>query len=196
MLTSKNYIRCEIIGGLMLKLFLIGVACVGASSIGEEISKRMGCNFYDFSFIIEEVEGKTMPRLHREFFTPHSMRKHCRPILESFIDQHSDEDYVLALTPSCLMDHYWKALKIEEGRTIVALEDRPENILNRVRFYDDDQRPLVIKLTSSQKRYLIKEIRADASYFRRTYKRADYQVDIDGRDVQGATDLILEALNI
>ena len=179
----------------MSKLFLIGVACVGTSSIGEEISKKMDCNFYDFSSIIENVKGKTMPRLHKEFFTPHSMREHCRPILESFIDQHVDEDYVMALTPSCLMDHYWKALKTEKGRPVIAIEDRPENIMNRARFYDDDQRPLIIKLTDTQKSNLIKDIRADATYFRRSYKRADYQVDIDGRNIQDAADLILEVLN-
>jgi len=141
-------------------------------------------------FEIEAVEGKTMPRLQREFFSSRCVSQHRRPILESLIDQHADEDYVMALNLRSLMDFSWKALKTEENRIVVALEDRPENILRRIRFYDDDQRPLKIKLTSSKKAKLPKEIRASATYFRRSYKRADYQVDIDGKDIQAAADLI------
>jgi shikimate kinase len=48
-----------------------------------------------------------------------------------------------------LMAGYLRAIKKVKG-TSVVLTDKPENILERIRFYDLDSRPIEKKLTGSR----------------------------------------------
>jgi shikimate kinase len=61
-----------------------------------------------------------------------------------------------------------------------VLTDTPENIVERLAFYDEDSRPLERVLTSREKRLYATEVRKDMSYFRRSYENADLRVDIAG----------------
>jgi shikimate kinase len=67
----------------------------------------------------------------------------------------------------------------------VAVHDTPENILERITFYDIDSRPIDTHLTEEQALYL-KEIKADISYFKRSYERADLHVTITGLGPQAS----------
>jgi shikimate kinase len=77
------------------------------------------------------------------------------------------------------MDSYWRVVKRARG-TIVVVRDEPENILDRLVFYDIDSRPLDSQLTEEERRLYLREIRKDISYFGRTYRRAHVTVDIAG----------------
>jgi shikimate kinase len=77
------------------------------------------------------------------------------------------------------MDNYWRIVK-KAGGMIVVLKDKPENILQRITFYDIDSRPIEKHLTKKEKLLYLKEIKKDITYFRRTYARADLTVDITG----------------
>jgi len=63
---------------------------------------------------------------------------------------------------------------------IVVLQDKPENILKRITFYDDDSHLIHKTLTDREKRYYLRDIKADSTYFGRTYRRANLTVDITG----------------
>ena len=62
----------------------------------------------------------------------------------------------------------------------VAVHDTPENILERITFYDIDSRPIDKHLTVEERALQLKEIKADISYFKRSYERADLHVTITG----------------
>ena len=62
----------------------------------------------------------------------------------------------------------------------MVVRDEPENILDRIVFYDIDSRPLDRQLTEEERRLYFREIRKDISYFGRTYRRAHVTVDIAG----------------
>ncbi len=83
------------------------------------------------------------------------------------------------------MGAYWKVVKKSSGITI-ALKDRPENILERLTFYDIDSKLIEKKLSAREKRLYLAEIRKDNTYFGRTHKRANLQVDIAGLNVDQA----------
>jgi shikimate kinase len=68
----------------------------------------------------------------------------------------------------------------------VAVHDTPENILERITFYDIDSRRIQKHLTAEQRILSLKEIKADISYFKRSYERADLQVTIAGLDPQAS----------
>jgi hypothetical protein len=53
----------------------------------------------------------------------------------------------------------------------VAVHDAPENILERITFYDIDSRRIEKHLTGEERLLYLKEIKADISYFKRSYER-------------------------
>jgi shikimate kinase len=100
---------------------------------------------------------------------------------------------VIALPPSGLMGGYWRVVRRSGGKT-VALADRPENILARIRFFDLDSKPIERRLTDREKSLYLKEIRKDITYFKKSYERADLKIDIRGLDVDEAAGKIWDTL--
>lgn len=91
------------------------------------------------------------------------------------------------------MGSYWKVIKDRRDAIIVVLRDTPENILNRIAFYDIDSRPVQKNLTDREKAIYLREIKRDVAYFNRSFSRAHVSVDIAGcspdeasRKVRGA----------
>ena len=68
----------------------------------------------------------------------------------------------------------------------VAIHDTPENIMERITFYDIDSRRIEKHLTDEERRLYLKEIKADISYFKRPYERADLHVTIAGLDPEAS----------
>jgi len=62
----------------------------------------------------------------------------------------------------------------------VAVHDTPESILERITFYDIDSRPIERHLTDEERALQLKVIKADISYFKRSYERADLYITISG----------------
>ena len=85
------------------------------------------------------------------------------------------------------MDSYWKVIKQAGETVIVALQDAPENILARITFYDIDSRPIQRDLTTTARRFYLREIKRDIAYYRRTYKRAHIVLHIAGRNPDEAS---------
>jgi len=86
-----------------------------------------------------------------------------------------------------------KPIKKANGITVV-ITDRPENILERIRFFDIDSRPIEKKLTPKKKKFYLREYKLDIAYFRPSYQRADLQVDISGLDPDQAARKVKEAV--
>jgi shikimate kinase len=80
------------------------------------------------------------------------------------------------------------------GGTTVVLNDQPENILQRIRFFDIDSRPIEKVLTQDEKRRYLREIKKDITYFLQSYERANLQIDISGLGANEAARKVKEAL--
>jgi len=91
----------------------------------------------------------------------------------------TNSDCVIALPPSGLRDAFLRVIRRVPCVT-VAVHDTPENILERITFYDIDSRLIEKHLTDDERRLQLTEIKADISYLRRSYERADLQVTIAG----------------
>ena len=68
----------------------------------------------------------------------------------------------------------------------VAIHDTPEHVLERITFYDIDSRRVEKHLTAEERILYLKKIKADISFFKRSYERADLQVSITGLDPQAS----------
>lgn len=68
----------------------------------------------------------------------------------------------------------------------VVIEDKPENILERITFYDIDSKLIEKHLTEEEKRLYLREIKKDITYFKKSYQRADLHTDIAGLDAKAS----------
>ena len=91
------------------------------------------------------------------------------------------------------MDNYWRIVKTAKA-TIVLLQDDPENILQRIVFFDIDSRPIQKNLTEREERLYLREIKRDIAYFRRSYQHANLTVHIAGLGPEDAAHKIMDLL--
>jgi shikimate kinase len=65
-----------------LRVSLVGVSCVGTTTIGGILAGRRGCPFFDLNDEIERHFGTSIERLQARFLTDYSYRKECAVVLE------------------------------------------------------------------------------------------------------------------
>ena len=178
-----------------MRVFVTGVSCVGKTTIGRTLAELLAVKFFDLDHEIETFFGTSIERFQNKFLTVHSYRQEAARALVHLLNRPDSRDSVIALPPSGLMGGYLEVVKKTIG-SIIALNDKPENILERIRFYDIDSKPIEKKLTANEKRLHLKEIKKDITYFRKTYERADLQVDISGLTIEQAAGKVKEALDV
>ena len=174
-------------------IFLIGISCVGKSTIGASLAKRLGSVFYDFDIEIEQFYGKPTGALKAQWLTNSHFRRKAAVVLKKILQENGNGHAVVALPPSGLRAPYYKLIKAIDG-VVLWIRDSPENILERITFYDQDSRLIEKRLTDKEKKAYLKEIQKDMAYFRRFHCKADYPIDIDGMDVEQSSEKIEEFL--
>jgi shikimate kinase len=176
-----------------MRVFIAGVSCVGKTSIGAILASHLGCRFYDLDVEIERFFKTSIERLRNRFLTDESFRSEAARALMHILGHPESRNCVIALPPSGLMGRYLRVLK-KAGGTTVVLTDKPENILNRITFYDIDSRPIEKQLSERGKVLYLREIKKDITYYRKSYDRADLQVDISGLLAEEAAEKVRQAL--
>jgi shikimate kinase len=176
-----------------VKVFLVGVSCVGKTTLGAKLASLMGYPFFDLDHEIETLFGKPLERLQADCLSKQAFRKKACQALRHILAQPQTENVVVALPPSGLMGEYPGIIK-RAGGIAVVLEDTPENILARITFYDVDSRPILKKLTETEKRHYLRTIRLNITYFNRTYKKADVTVDISGLELMASVRKVRDVL--
>lgn len=176
-----------------MRLLLTGVGCVGKTTIGGEVANLMGLAFFDLDHETETFFGTSIERLQIRFLTSHSYRNEAAKALLHLLERPESRRSVIALPPSGLMGGYLRAVSRSDG-VVVALVDEPENILERITFYDIDSNLVERQLTAREKRLYLREIKKDITYFGKTYARAHLRIDIAGLDVEAAARKVKEAV--
>ena len=176
-----------------MRIFITGVGCVGKSTIGKKLAALLCRPFFDLDLEIESYFGTSIERLQNRFLTPYSYRVEASKALMHVLSREDSQNAIIALPSSGLMGYYWRIVKKVNSPTVV-LEDTPENILNRITFYNIDSRLIERTLSESEKQYYVKEIRRDISYYRPSYKRATLTVSIVGMDADEAAETVFRVL--
>ena len=123
-----------------------------------------------------------------------SFRKEASKALSHLLSLESSRECVIALPPSGLMSHYWNVVNRSKGLTI-ALNDKPENILRRITFYDKNSKPMKRHLTKDGRAYFRSEIKKDITYFSKSYKKADISVDVSGLNIEESAFKVKKAID-
>jgi len=92
------------------------------------------------------------------------LSKHGGAALKYIVSRDDSSNCVIALPPSGLLGGYWELSKIR-GCDDCRAVDKPENILKRITFYDDDSRLMETDFDRSRNGVLSRKIKGDISYF-------------------------------
>jgi shikimate kinase len=80
-----------------LRVSLVGVSCVGTTTIGRILADRRGWPFFDLDDQIERHFGISIERLQARFLTSYDYRKESAVVLERIAT--ASPDCVIALPP-------------------------------------------------------------------------------------------------
>ena len=168
-----------------MRIFLVGVSCVGKTTIGAELAKLLGCGFFDFDEEVERFFEIPLEHLQEKFENMDLFRQEASKALLHVLTRKESNNSVIALPPSGLMNPYWKVVSESTG-TIIALKDDARNIVKRIKFFDKDSNVITKSLSNKENKYYLSEIKKDIFYYSYSHKRAHISVSIEGLDVRHA----------
>jgi shikimate kinase len=179
-----------------VKIFLVGIGCVGKTTVGSKLATRLALPyfFFDLDDEVEKFFSTPIERLQDRLGTVQAYRQETSKALDHLLHQAGAMDAVIALPASGLMKPCWGIVKKANG-IVIALEDKAENILNRITFFDKDSVPIKKVLTDEEKRLYLREIKLDITYFKPSYKKAHLTVNMAGLDADMATEKVEEMLD-
>lgn len=177
-------------------IYLVGISCVGKTTIGKMLADRIGYSFFDLDQEIQDYYKKPIERIQDEFLTMNGYREKASVVLDKQLSKNIDS--VISGTPSGLKFSYLQVYKKHMAKELISicLNDSFENVLDRLTFYDKDSNPIAKKLDESMKKRYLKEIRADYNYFKDSYKRADFQINIEDVSLDNIPDLIIKTIGM
>ncbi|MEQ8240924.1 shikimate kinase [Marinoscillum sp.] len=177
-------------------LYLVGISCIGKTTIGKMLADKIGYSFFDLDREIQDYYKKPIERIQDEYLTMNGYRKKASVVLDRLFSKNIDS--VVSGTPSGLKFSYLQVYKRHRDKELlsICLNDSFENVLDRLTFYDKDSNPIAERLDESKKKRYLKEIQADYNYFKDSYKRADFQINIEDVSLENIPDMIIKAIGM
>lgn len=178
-------------------IYLVGISCVGKSTIGKMLADEIGFSFFDLDLETESFYNMPIEQIQNEWITINKYREKVSIVLDNLFSKNID--CVIAGTPSGLMPsnlEVYKKHKSIRDLYSIFLNDSIENIFNRLVFYDKNSNPIKVKINESSKKIYLKDIEEDYKYFIHSYKQADFQIDINNVKLSEISKLIKCELNI
>lgn len=174
-----------------MRVYLVGVTCVGKTTVGKLLAKRLGYEFLDFDEETKREFKKPLLALHNEALTNKGYRDLTKPLLARLLREHP-RDVVIAMPPGGLFREYKSILDRDHPDVLtVWMRDSAENILKRLIFTDDYDNLITEPVVNEENEWwYYEDIRMDLMYYRRTHSKAAVHFDVAGRDAEGAAEAL------
>jgi shikimate kinase len=179
-----------------VKIYIVGISCVGKTTIGKLLADYLNFAFYDLDAEVEKYYQKPIEIIQSECLTMNGYREKASVVLDLLLK--TPENAVISGVPSGLQNAYlqvYKKYKKEIDIKSVLIIDSTENILKRLTFYDENSKLMDIELDEDQKQKYRKKNRGDWNYFKKSLSRADLQINIENVGLSQIPGLIVEELN-
>ena len=176
-----------------MRIYIVGVACVGKSTIGEAVAKKLGYRFIDFDFEVEGRMGEHISTIKNRHFNEHGYRDEVQHILKDILKEYKD-NVVIVMPPGGMFGQYLSILKKNPDVLTIALKDRAKNILNRLTFYDGESKLIEEDIVNDRNREAYyREVKGDIEYFYTTHRKTKMKFNINGMNVeQSVEELFLQ----
>ncbi len=152
-------------------LVITGFMGTGKSAVAREVARQLGRDFVDMDALIEEREGRSIPRIFQESGEPYFRQVEARLALELA----NRSNLVIATGGGTLMLAASRQALLQTG-VVVCLWADVEVLIERLR--DDTQRPLLHRPDWED------HLRALLTAREPVYRTLPYHVDTTGKDVQ------------
>ncbi len=176
-----------------MRILLVGVSCVGKSTIGKLLADKLGYRFFDFDFEVEERMNEHIASIKNRFFNEHGYREEVKHILRDILSKHKD-NIVIAMPPGGLFSSYNTIIKKHPDVLTIALKDKAKNILERLVFYDDETKPIDNVINEDNKFWYFIDLKKDIEYFSRTHKKAKLQFHINGMNANESAEALIQLI--
>lgn len=178
---------------VLLRIYIVGVACVGKSTIGKQLAEKLGYAFFDFDLEVESRMGEHISQIKDRTFNENGYRDEVKHILEELLLEYED-NVVIAMPPTGLFQQYNNIIKKHPDVLTVVLKDKAKYILERLTFFDDDSNPIFNVVNDRNRHRYHEVIKEDIEYFDRTYKKAKISYFMNGRDIEDSAEGLLNAI--
>lgn len=178
-----------------MKIYIVGISCVGKTTIGRLLADYLGFSFYDLDSEVEKYYQKPIEIIQNECLTMNGYRQKASVVLDKLLKKRKNS--VISGTPSGLQDSYLQVYKKHKKRIdliSINILDNPKNILERLTFYDVNSKQEDIKLDENKKKKYLKGIIGDLNYFKKSLSRADLHIDIENNTLTQIPELIIKEL--
>ncbi len=170
-----------------MKLLIWGVSCVGKTTIGKEISKRLNYKFFDIDYELREIYDSIddFQILYPDRYDRYVIKKE---IMLNIINKH--DNFIMAVSPifsSKVVDEILKS-SIES----IELIDTPENIFKRTTIDGLEGKELNAYKEKHKSHYL-REIMCDLTASNNEFKNI-FKIDISNLDVEKSADKIINII--
>jgi len=173
-----------------MRLYLVGVPCVGKSTIGKLIAQRLGCPFVDFDLEVEKRMGQHIESLKKScagFNPEYEYRERVKHVLADVLIQ-NPIDLVIAMPPGGMFGQYSRILHEHPDVVTIELQDDPINILNRIAFFDEETKPIEVQLDENSRAYYLRDIQRDVQYYKVPYQKVQMRFHLHGMNASEAAD--------
>lgn len=171
-----------------MKLLIWGVSCVGKTTIGKEISKRLNYDFYD---IDEELIKKygSIDEFQLQYPDRYDRFNIKKEIMLRIIN--NQNNFIMAVSPifSCaIVDEI-----LRSPSKSIELIDTPENIFKRMILDGDEDEAFKNAYKEKYKNHYINEIKLDLTASYAEFKNI-FKIDIRNLDVTKSADKIIDII--
>lgn len=176
-----------------MRLYFVGVPCVGKSTIGKLVADRLGYFFVDFDLEVERRTGSHIEALKAACvgYDPERVyRNRVKHILVDLLEKHP-KDLVIAMPPGGLFGEYSRILQKHPDVVTIDLQDDPIHILNRLAFYDEETKPIEVHLDDLARANYSDDILRDIQYYRVPNRKARLHYHIHGLNASDAADALI-----
>ncbi len=176
-------------------ILLFGVSNVGKSTIGEALGRKLGFKFFDLDDEIKKYYNLTMEDFQKIYFYSNERSKKKGKVLKRIININIKEKIIIAVSPIYYSVNFNYLLK-RDNILAIELYDSPLNIFDRLVFSDENDN--VYKdddYKNKHKKYYLKEISKDITYYKRAFSKIEFKYNIEGKLVPDVVDELITIIN-
>lgn len=189
------FVRHQLNLVIIMKIYIVGIGCVGKTTIGKLLAELIDYNFYDLDEEVERFYNKPIEKLQQEFGNIGYFRYKASIVLNELFNK--PQNLVISGTTAGMMSPYYEVYKEHASKQDIIsihLTDSPENILKRIVFFDENSKPMHIELDKRLRRYYLSDIKKDLKFFKKSLVMADLQVSIENMPLEQVPNLLSEKI--
>ena len=176
-----------------MTILLFGVSCVGKTTIGKILAKRLSWSFFDLDEAIKSAYHTTLEAfVHTGTIAERDQKR--GEVIGRIISLPGNK--VIAVSPMSNRRFFAKYIRRPDTLSI-ELTDTPENIFERLVFSDTDDGVFQDDdYKACHRDHYLREIQEDLKWYGRVYSVVPNKYEIEGKDVETVVKTIIQTYKL